>query len=109
MILILYYYLTSKANREKIEAEYNSETRISKKIHDELANDVFHVIAYAESQSLSAESTKENLLQKLDDIYGRVRGISRENNKIDTGTDFIKSLNNFFIKGLLFCIISFFI
>ena len=59
-----------------------------------MANDVFHVIAFAESQSLSAESTKENLLQKLDDIYGRVRGISRENNRIDTGKDFIKSLKD---------------
>ena len=57
-----------------------------------MANDVFHVIAFAESQSLSAESTKENLLQKLDDIYGRVRGISKENNRIDTGTNFTNSI-----------------
>ena len=61
-------------------------TFIFYKINDEdLANDVFQVIAFAESQPLAKENTKENLLQKLDDIYSRVRGISRENNSIDTG------------------------
>lgn len=94
LIAILIRYYKNKNRAIEFKTSYNTETRIAKKIHDELANDVFHVIAFAESQSLSAESTKENLLQKLDDIYGRVRGISRENNKIDTGTDFIKSLKD---------------
>ena len=94
LIAILIRYYKNKNRAIEFKTSYNTETRIAKKIHDELANDVFHVIAFAESQSLSAESTKENLLQKLDDIYGRVRGISRENNKIDTGKDFIKSLKD---------------
>lgn len=87
-LLFLYYYLTIKAKREKSKAVYDTETRISKKIHDELANDVFHTITFAETQALTKDSTKENLLQKLDDIYLRVRGISRENNDIDTGTNY---------------------
>ncbi|CAA9202340.1 hypothetical protein FLA105534_04027 [Flavobacterium bizetiae] len=94
LIAILIRYYKNKNRAIEFKTSYNTETRIAKKIHDELANDVFHVIAFAESQSLSAESTKENLLQKLDDIYGRVRGISRENNRIDTGKDFIKSLKD---------------
>ncbi|MFH6947719.1 ATP-binding protein [Flavobacterium sp. FlaQc-51] len=88
LIAILIRYYKNKNRAIEFKTSYNTETRIAKKIHDELANDVFHVIAFAESQPLSKESTKENLLQKLDDIYGRVRGISRENNKIDTGIDF---------------------
>lgn len=94
LIFILVRYYKNKNKAIEFKTSYNTETRIAKKIHDELANDVFHVIAFAESQPLSIESTKENLLQKLDDIYGRVRGISRENNKIETGTDFIKSLKD---------------
>lgn len=94
LIAILIRYYRNKNKAIEVKTSYNTETRIAKKIHDELANDVFHVIAFAESQPLSTESTKENLLQKLDDIYGRVRGISRENNKIETGTDFIKSLKD---------------
>lgn len=92
LIAILIRYYKNKNRAIEFRTSYNTETRIAKKIHDELANDVYHVIAFAESQQLSKESTKENLLQKLDDIYGRVRGISRENNKIDTGIDFINSI-----------------
>jgi len=92
LIAILIRYYKNKNRAIEFKTSYNTETRIAKKIHDELANDVYHVIAFAESQSLSKESTKENLLQKLDDIYGRVRGISRENNRIDTGINFTRSI-----------------
>jgi signal transduction histidine kinase len=92
LIAILIRYYKNKNKAIEFKTSYNTETRIAKKIHDELANDVFHVIAFAESQPLSADSTKENLLQKLDDIYGRVRGIAKENNRIDTGIDFTNSI-----------------
>jgi signal transduction histidine kinase len=92
LIAILIRYYKNKNKVTAFKTSYNTETRIAKKIHDELANDVYHVIAFAESQPLSNESTKENLLEKLDDIYGRVRGISKENNRIETGTDFTNSI-----------------
>ncbi|MNX75794.1 Sensor histidine kinase ComP [compost metagenome] len=92
LIAILIRYYKNKSKTIEFKTSYNTETRIAKKIHDELANDVYHVIAFAESQTLSTESTKENLLQKLDDIYGRVRGISKENNRIETGVDFTNSI-----------------
>ena len=92
LIAILVRYFKNKNKAIEFKTSYNTETRIAKKIHDELANDVFNVIAFTESQPLSAETTKENLLQKLDDIYSRVRGISKENNSIDTGLDFTQSI-----------------
>jgi signal transduction histidine kinase len=92
LIAILIRYYKNKNKAIEFKTSYNTEARIAKKIHDELANDVYHVIAFAESQTLSHENTKENLLQKLDDIYGRVRGISKENNKIDTGVNFTSTI-----------------
>lgn len=92
LIAILIRYYKNKNRAIEFKTSYNTEARIAKKIHDELANDVYHVIAFAESQTLSQENTKENLLQKLDDIYGRVRGFSKENNKIDTGINFTSSI-----------------
>ncbi|UWY28109.1 ATP-binding protein [Flavobacterium sp. TR2] len=77
---------------EKMKTAYDIETRIAKDIHDGLANDVFHAITYTQTQPLANESNKENLLQKLDNIYSRVRGISRENNDIDTGSNFASNL-----------------
>jgi signal transduction histidine kinase len=95
LILLLLYlrkFYRNKNRIEKLEASYDTETRIAKTIHDELANDLFHAITYAETQSLTNESKKEVLLQKLDQIYVRVRGISRENNDIDTGENFSKNI-----------------
>ncbi|MBB4804251.1 signal transduction histidine kinase [Flavobacterium nitrogenifigens] len=92
LILILYYYLTSKANREKIEAAYNSETRISKKLHDELANDIYHTMAFVENRNLSVTENKEHLLNNLDAIYSRTRDISKESCSIVTDQNYISSL-----------------
>ncbi|RED23701.1 tetratricopeptide repeat protein [Flavobacterium cutihirudinis] len=99
-VLFLGVYLRNrykhKARLVEITTAYDTETRIAKDIHDGLANDVFHAITYTQTQPLTIDSNKENLLQKLDDIYSRVRGISRENNDIDTGPNFPKNLKEMF-------------
>ncbi len=92
VIVILIRYYKNQNRIEKIQTSYDTETRIAKKIHDELANDVFHVIAFTQTQPLAIENTKETLIQKLDLIYSRVRGISRENNDIDTGVHYVLNL-----------------
>lgn len=81
-----------KTRLVEIKTAYNTETRIAKNIHDELANDVFHAITFTQTQSLTTENSKEPLLQKLNHIYSRVRGISRENSNIETGINFSNNL-----------------
>jgi len=91
LILLLLYLRKFYQNRnriEKIKTAYDTETRIAKDIHDELANDVFNTITFTQTQSLTKQEVKETLLQKLNFIYTRVRGISRENNNIDTGINY---------------------
>lgn len=82
----------SKTRAVKLKTAYDTETRIAKDIHDELANDVFNTITFTQTQPLEVQKTKETLLQKLDHIYSRVRGISRENNDIDTGPNYADNL-----------------
>ena len=84
--------LLARNKREKIKASYNTEIRIAKKLHDELANDVYHTMAFAETQDLSTSQNKEILLTNLDTIYSRTRNISRENSTIETGTLFVSHL-----------------
>jgi signal transduction histidine kinase len=81
-------YLKQKSKKEILQEGYNTETRISKQLHDELANDVYHVMTFAETQSLDDANNKETLLNNLDTIYKRTRNISKENSNIDTGKDF---------------------
>lgn len=90
--VFLYYFLKAVNKKEKIQTTYNTETRISKKLHDELANDVYHTMAFAETQDLSSSQNKEILLNNLDTIYSRTRNISKENSTIDTGLNFVSSL-----------------
>ncbi len=77
---------------DKIKTAYDTETRIAKDIHDELANDVFNAITYTQTQFLNSGDNKETLLQNLDHIYSRVRGISRENSNIETGPNYAVNL-----------------
>jgi len=87
-ILILRY-----RSKQKLKASiYETEIRISKKIHDELANDVFQVMTYAETQDLQNNNNKEILLQSLDDIYARTREISQYNSQINTNHKYKKQL-----------------
>ena len=90
--VFLYYFLKAVNKKEKIQTSYETETRISKKLHDELANDVYHTMAFAETQDLSSSQNKEILLTNLDTIYSRTRNISKENSTIDTGLHFVVGL-----------------
>lgn len=61
IIISLFFgnFLTTKNKREKIKTTYNTELRIAKKLHDELANDVFQTMAFAETQDLSTSHKKK--------------------------------------------------
>ena len=81
-------YYKRKNKRERLASSYATETRISKALHDELANDVFYALNFAETQDLQQPTKKEILLAQLDKIYGRTRNFSKENSSIDTGVSF---------------------
>ncbi|MBK0370079.1 tetratricopeptide repeat-containing sensor histidine kinase [Flavobacterium agrisoli] len=80
-------YFKRRNQKEKVKAIYETETRISKQLHDELANDVFQTISYVQ---LSGEINlqEDKLLNKLDHIYNKARNLSREMADIDTGSSF---------------------
>ena len=83
---ILAFYSVQRSRREKIRQIYFTERRISKKIHDELANDVYNLMS-----SLEEISNKE-AVDRLEHIYRRTRDISRENADIETGPEFGSAL-----------------
>ncbi|HEY4618951.1 MAG TPA: hypothetical protein VIH09_12220 [Flavobacterium sp.] len=91
IVFIINYY-KAKTKRERLEANYNAETRISKELHDELANDVFYAMTFAETQDLQNPIKKENLLDNLDKIYVRTRNFSKVNSPIETGECFEQNL-----------------
>ncbi|OXA84849.1 hypothetical protein B0A73_18365 [Flavobacterium hibernum] len=82
--LFLYLYLKLKGRKEKNEEILKSEMRISKKLHDELANDLYQTRAFAQNKDLEQNENKENLLNNLEALYSKTRNISKENSLIPT-------------------------
>ena len=81
-----FYYLRQKHTREKIREAHATETRISKRIHDELANDVYNVMSGMQ------EIAPNEMMDKLEYIYKRTRNISRENSNIPVGENYLPHL-----------------
>ena len=91
---IIFFTIRSRNRRKLRTISYETETRISKRLHDELANDVFNALTYAETQDLQDNEKKEQLLENLDAIYTRTRNIAKENSDIDTGSNFQDNLQS---------------
>jgi signal transduction histidine kinase len=91
LAMFLYYILNVKHKKEKLQQVFNTESRISKQIHDEVANDVFQFMTKLEAESL----TNGHLIDDLQDIYSKTRDISKEHSLLEDDepfTDTIKDL-----------------
>lgn len=82
----LWYYLKQRHRSEKILQIHQTESRISKVIHDEIANDLYNI--------MSSLGNNKNIstINKLEEVYDRTRDISRQNNQINTGEQFPENL-----------------
>jgi signal transduction histidine kinase len=99
LLLLLYKYYSDKIKNEKNKKEqlvtaYTTETRISKRVHDELANDVYSVMTRLQTNDkLSDVSSKDDIMDSLEIIYNKSRDISRETNSVNTD-DFTETLKS---------------
>lgn len=80
----LYFVLRFRHKKEKTEQLYQTESRISKKIHDEVANELYGIMAKIQT----SPNTDEVLLDDLESIYNKTRDISKENSLIQIDADF---------------------
>lgn len=86
----LVFFLKQRHKKEKLQEVYATEKRISKKVHDELANDIYGIMTLMEHKK---PFPKEAALQGLDDIYKRTRNISHATGHIET-ENFLEELRN---------------
>ena len=70
--------------KEKLEEVVLTESRISKKVHDEVANDLYLVMTKLEKEP----DERDALLNDLDNLYSKTRDISRENSALDHNQNF---------------------
>lgn len=77
--ILLYFTIKHRHKQENVKQVHTTEKRISKKVHDEVANDVYKLMA--KLQSKPAE--KDEILDDLESIYIKSRDISKENSTVD--------------------------
>lgn len=93
-----YQRIQSFKNQEKLNDEIHAtEMKISGKVHDDIANNLYGVLSYLErnKEAISKEIQVE-LSENLDEIYQLSRNISRENSAIETGENYPEELLNLF-------------
>nr|WP_321237547.1 tetratricopeptide repeat protein [uncultured Psychroserpens sp.] len=91
--IFLYFILKSRHKKDKLQQVFNTESRISKKVHDEVANDVFQIMT-------TLQSTKQNeaLIDDIEQIYVKTRDISKEHSVIDLEGNFEDILNDLILS-----------
>jgi signal transduction histidine kinase len=109
--MLLFYQLMQRHKKERLLDTYAAETRLSRKVHDEIANEIYGALHYIENEEVISGAKKERLISQLDNIYLLTRNISRETNDIDVGLRYPGQLKlmigsyadagvNIIIKGL---------
>jgi signal transduction histidine kinase len=91
-VFIIFYY--KQRNRlEKDRERHRTERALSKKVHDEVGNDLFYLMA--QIQSNPHEFLEQNglkLLDGLNEIYGKARDISKHYTAVHTGPNYNNEL-----------------
>ncbi|MFD2568570.1 tetratricopeptide repeat-containing sensor histidine kinase [Pseudotenacibaculum haliotis] len=94
MLIGTIFILRVRYRKKMLVKQFETEQRISEKLHDEVANDVFHTITKVRGE----KTDQQELLNFLDDIYHKVRNISKANIDLDVNQDFGRLLNDLIIS-----------
>ena len=107
----IYFFIRNKFREKRLLDLYEIEKRISKKVHDEIANEIYNTICFVNSENISTRENRDVLLKSLENAYSKARNISREMGGIDTCTGYVEQLKlmlsgyqdksiNIIIKGM---------
>ena len=80
----------ARHKKEKLKQIYIAESRISKKVHDEVANDVYLIMTKLQSNT----DILEEVIDDLEEIYNKTRNISKESVNVNVKEDFGELIND---------------
>ncbi|WP_299312768.1 tetratricopeptide repeat-containing sensor histidine kinase [uncultured Aquimarina sp.] len=82
-------YLAQQNKIVEFQTAYETETRISKRLHDEIGNDIFQVMMQYQNDPHDPQITK-----KLNTAYTKARDISRENSEFEVDETYVEELTD---------------
>ena len=86
----LFLVIRNRHRRNIVVKQFETEQRISKRLHDEVANDVFHIMSKIQSNKVD----QDDLVDDLEGIYDKTRDLSNANSDLDVFEDFVLQLND---------------
>lgn len=92
---LVFFIQRQMAKRKQLEERFVTESKISKRVHDVLANDMFSI-----RSELAFQNTQESTLTKLDELYERTRDISKEFSPINTENNYFETLS-YMLRAIL--------
>ncbi|MFC5194771.1 tetratricopeptide repeat protein [Bizionia hallyeonensis] len=87
---VWFLVIRQRHKKQKQLEVYNTELRISKKVHDEVANDVYHLMNKLQQEQIN----KDSVLDDLEAVYEKTRDISREYHDIDVVNNYQELLKD---------------
>jgi signal transduction histidine kinase len=94
LAVLVILLLRARHKKDKIIQVHKTEARISKKVHDEVANDVYQLMAKLQGKYRDDET----IMDALETIYNKTRDISKENSAIEIEADFNEQLNDLLLS-----------
>lgn len=88
IFILIIVFILMRIKQIKQREVFVTESRISKKVHDEVANEVYQLMVKMQL----ADEPSDVLLDDLESIYNRSRDISKEFNSLDTKLPFSEVL-----------------
>ncbi len=92
--VFIYFYQQIRYRKQKEEQVFLTESRIAKKVHDEVANDIYQFMVKLEKNS----NVQEKSLDELENIYHTSRNISHQYKNIPENEDFGQLLQEMFLN-----------
>lgn len=97
LVTVFIIYTIQERNKIKsIKERHVMENYVSQKLHDEVGNDLFHLLHQLQSNSSSyLTNKKEEVLEGIHKVYNKIRNFSRELS-IETGEEYHNELSFLF-------------
>lgn len=92
--LATYLLLIIKHKKDRLKQVYLTESRISKKVHDEVANDIYQIM----NKIQDSKNSKLVVLDDLEHVYNKTRDISKENSLIEFKENFSETLSDLLLS-----------
>lgn len=90
LLVLVIILILGNIRRIRQKEVFKTESRISKRVHDEVANEVYQVMVKMQV----SKDTGEEVLDDLEHIYNKSRDISKEYRVLDSHTPFEETLTD---------------